>query len=356
MRILATITMMLMLVVVAGCSEKSTTPELTEPVQSVAEEMPADVLEVMEANTPTEFDLAPADGQGGPTWPNIDFSGDYDVYAVTFLWGQFFDMTHQVEPTDWSGTLSVNGVAKVHPRRTIHFEPETDSLLPSDIEAAAAWVSYTGHDFDGINFLVFLDRTVTYITAPTLTFDTEPIVLEYSFDQLVRMDEFHLLDGGNAIGVHARKIWPQRCPGGFLEGTWLKADNSGANGTIEGLWLNMLGEPTGYLSGIFSTDSEGHRIIEGSVSGYVTDHVIAEFKGTWWYDDRRMCITCGQGHGWFRAHFVSADGSERRGRLSGEIGNFHSPTDSELELPIHGVWHDYCPWDHVDTDGRGLRN
>jgi hypothetical protein len=88
------------------------------------------------------------------------------------------------------------------------------------------------------------------------------------------------------------------------------------------------------------------------------DYIICEFRGTWWYDDPRLCPMpiCGTGHGWFRGQFVYADGTNRGGRMFGEIGDFQAPVATALELPFSGIWHDFCGWNppKPNTDDNGL--
>jgi hypothetical protein len=338
-----------------SCSEKATNPPLPEPASPSAGEVPADVAEILETNSPIDLAEAGSDEVNWANWPPPEWVRNSDVYAVTFVWGSLVNaVTPGVPVTDWSGKLWVNGVALVHPRRTINFERGQDSLLTDDEPALAAWVSQTGVDFDGISFLVFLRRDVVYIVAPWLTFETEPIRLEFQFDKLVNLDAFYDIGQGRAVALHARKIWPGRCPGGFTEGKWIKTDMGGMSGTIDGLWRNQLGEPIGYILGQFYTNDNGERVYDGYVTGYILDYIICEFKGTWWYDDPRMCPTCGSGHGWFRGRYVYAGGSNRGGMMFGEIGDFRAPVIDQLGMPFSGIWHDFCAWTPKKPDNAIL--
>lgn len=338
-----------MLLLVAGCSEKATNPPLPAPTAPIAGDVPSDVTQILESNTPTDLDLAPAGELNWTGWPPPDWVRNSDVYAVTFLWGSLANVvTPGVPVTDWSGTLSVNGAALVNPRRTIKFEPGQDSLVATDNPAVAGWVSQTSVDFDGICFFVFLRRDVESFAAPWLTFETAPIRLEFQFDKLVKLDAFYDVGQGRALAVHARQIWPQRCPGGFTEGKWIKADNTGTSGTMDGLWRNLLGQPIGYVRGRFYVNENNENVFDGYVTGYMLDYIICEFKGTWWYDDPRMCPLCGSGHGWFRGRYIYSDGNNRGGMMGGEIGDFRAPVLNDLELPFSGIWHDACPWISVN--------
>ncbi len=340
-----------LLLALAGCSSNNDTPAPTTTiaVEPVVSEAPAEILELLEANTAEGLDLTPGNGSRESTWPGYDLTNDCDVYAVTFLWGQFLGYPGPVvEPTDWSGDLSINGVAHIHPRLTIDFEEGEDWLIEEEEPAYAAWVSQAAMDFDGISFLIFVDRTVVYIVAPWLTFEAGPATLRFEFHDLEKFTALYTFDGGNVLAVHSRKVWPDRCSGGYLEGDWIKDDNTGNSGRFEGLWLNYRGEPEGYLNGQFRTNNDGSREFSGWVSGYFTDHIIAEMKGRWWYDDPSMCITCGQGHGWFRGHFAYANGSGKGGMLAGEFGHMATPGIDAATLPFQGVWRDFCPWHPAD--------
>jgi hypothetical protein len=350
MRLLLSLSVTALLLLLLGCSEQTTSPAPTENVGPTGGETPSEIMGLLETNTPATLEMAPAGDPNWVAWPPFDLIKNSDVYAVTFLWGQ---LTNSVIPgmpvTDWSGRLWVNGVAMVQPRRTINFEPGQDSILIEDVPSEAAWVSETSVDFDGISFMVFLRRDITYIVAPWLTFSTTPIELRFDFGQLIKLDTFLVLPQGNAVAVHARQIWPNRCPGGFLEGRWIKDDNSGATGRLEGLWLNYRSEPEGIITGQFWTNGDGTREYSGWVSGYFLTVIIAEFKGHWWFDDPRMCPLCGAGHGWFRGSFVYANGTNRGGSMVGEFGDFNSPSLTSLEMPFIGLWREFCPWTEVNT-------
>lgn len=337
-----------------SCSEKTTEP-LPESTIPPASEVPAEVAGILESNTQSGIDLASAGELDPSAWPPPEWIRNSDVYAVTFVWGSLVNaVTPGVPVTDWSGKLFVNGVALVNPRRTINFEPGQDSLVATDNPAMAAWVSETGVDFDGICFLVFLRRDTVYIVAPWLTFETAPITLEFQFEKLVKLDAFYNVGQGRAVAVRARKIWPARCPGGFTEGMWIKADNTGMSGKIDGLWRDYLGQPIGYILGQFYINDNGQRVFDGYVTGYMLDYIICEFKGTWWYDDPRMCPSpiCGTGHGWFRGHYVYSDGTNRGGMMAAEVGDFQAPVVSGLELPFTGIWQDFCPWTPQNPGGE----
>ncbi len=355
MRTLLSLTLGAVLLIALGCSDKDSSPIATTPVGPVTTETPGAVMTLLESNTPAELKTVPSVLADWTAWPPFDVVRNSDVYAVTILWGQLSNSLLPGMPvTDWSGKLWVNGVSVVQARRTINFENGQDSLVTEDIPSEVVWVSQTSVDFDGISFLIFLRRDITYIMAPTLHFETTPLSLEFNFGELIKLDKFYVLPQGNAVAVHSRQIWPDRCPGGFMEGKWIQSDLSGASGRIEGLWLNYRGEPEGVITGTFWTNDDGTREYSGSVSGYFLTYVMAEFKGTWWYDDPRMCPMCGTGHGWFKGTFTFVDGTNKGGFMLAEFGDFVSPVASSLEKPFLGVWRQSCPWTPEITDNNGV--
>ena len=353
MRYLLSISVAALLLLIMGCGEQTTSPSPTDTKSPGTGDTPSEIVGLLESNTPESFEMTSTGEPNWVAWPPYDLIKNSDVYAVTFVWGQLSpSMLPGMPVTDWSGRLWVNGVAVVQPRRTIHFDPGQDSILTEDDPAMAAWVSQTSVDFDGISFLVFVRRDIVYIMAPTLHFETPPIKLEFGFGQVAKLDSFYVLPQGNALAVHARQIWPARCPGGFMEGKWIKADNTGSSGRIEGLWLNHCGEPQGYIVGTFWTNSDGTREYSGAVSGYYLTYMIAEFKGRWVYDDPRLCPLpwCGTSHGWFSGRFIYSNGTGLGGVMAGEFGDLLSPAVDPLALQFTGVWQSACPW---PTENRG---
>ncbi len=331
------------LLLAAGCSDQSTSPNLPENPTPTAQEMPASVKELL-----TQYALPDDEAIWYETLSGLDsipyeLIGGCDVYAVTFLWGHLFNDSPPTEDTtDWSGTLSAFGESVVHVRHMIDFEPGQDSVLLHDNPTFAAWISYTTGDFDGLSFLVFFNPNVANAVYPALEFETPQIYLSFSIYQLVRLAAFYQVDNINGVAVHSRRLWQNSCPGGIIEGRWLKDSSFSGSGSFHGYWMNHLGIPVGYLNGIYWTNDDFTRQFSGSVSGLVTDQVIAELEGTWFYDDPRMCPMCGEGHGQFQGTFVYLH-NDRTGSVEGEFGDYSLPPD-DLDMPFIGIWKMDCPW------------
>jgi hypothetical protein len=330
-----------LLLVLSGCSGQPTSPDRSDSVPTILHQVPAEVQKLID-------DFAPAD-DGTPPRSKVTYldpipselTDNCDLFCVTFLWGDLFSDSFSPDTTDWSGTLWVNGEAVVHVRYMIDFEPGQDSVLIHNNPSFAAWLSYTSADFDGLNFLVFLKRDIVYITPPVLTFETAPITLEFDFQQLIKLDAYYQVDNSSGVAVHARKIWPNACQSGSMEGRWIKETNDQSQGYFHGFWKDRWGTPIGYMSGIFWMDDDGMGQFIGSVSGLVTDQVIAEFKGVWFFDDPRLCPICGDDHGFFIGKYTYIEGGT--GRMKGEFG--YPPSPDMTDLPYYGIWHDDCLYD-----------
>ncbi len=349
MKKLSTLLIVCLILTIYGCGQQSTSPVVTNTEPAV-QEIPADIEKVL--------DIYSFDGQNNSRGMafalpfdiiNNDYNGEYDIYAVTFLWGQFFGFPSNIAvATDWTGDLSVNGVADIKVIHKIDFEKDQDYLVENDIPSKAEWVSITNGDFDGLTFIVMIKRGIEYFAPLNLTFNTEPFNLKLPIEKLRFFKGFYLADNYNGVAVFAHKIWHNFCPSGAMKGKWIKEDIAGNNGHFEGIWLDdSQAQPAGIYVGQFWTDDNGNRYFEGSVSGYITDQVIAYLKGQWFYDDPRMCALCGSGHGKFhgRFEFVDRDGW---GYFGGTLG--WGPSVEALELPMGGLWKKRCPM-ISDTDG-----
>ncbi len=330
-----------------GCGDKPAAPSQPQPAVSSPDKIPIVLNRAAERYTvPENGVFVSPDGQPVAT-PSVNLTDPaYDVFAVTFVWGGLSNIPlGNVRTIDWSGSLSVNGVAVIDVVYKIAFEPG-DTVLPHSNPAYVGWISQTSGDFDGLSFLVFLRKDVVYFAEPLLTFDTPPFAISLSFGQLVKYAAYFPVDTANGVAVFARKIWCNLCPGGMIEGSWVKDSTSGNFGTISGAWKDHAGTQIGWISGMFWTAADGTREFSGSVSGYYTDNIIAWLKGTWNYDDPRMCPLCGEGHGWFRGTYENIiDGST--GHLRGEFGDYSLPV-TQRDMPFVGYWQENCPVGNAD--------
>ena len=324
-----------------GCSEKSVTPQADVSSVTNSGAIPESVQKLLvDHSLPAEgpiYDVTFSEIGNDP--PSLTDTS-YDVFSVTLIWGSLpgVSITSSVT-TDWTGSLAVNAEAIVSVVHTIDFEPGQDSLVETNIPSMAAWVSATTGEFDGLSTAVFLKRGNVYITPPVLTFDTQPVTLQFDFNRLVKLEAIYRIDEYNFVAILARQIWPNVCERGTVDGDWVKHGSFSQEGYFSGIWRDFTGNPIGCLAGNYWTDSEGQRLLHGWLSGYITTQIIAELYGTWYYDDPRMCPVCGEGHGRFMAKIVYQDGET--GYLTGEFGDYSIPPADSV-MPFHGKWQKNC--------------
>ena len=344
MKVLVSLLILTVTVVLFGCSDQPTAPVPTGQSEDDInqQDMPTPVEEMLARYAIPENELLRPLRQVDPPMTEFDVARYYDVYAVTCLWGELANTSAQIaDTTDWSGTLWVNGVAVIKVLNEIDFEPGQDSVLGSNIPSSIGWVSQTNGDFDGLTCLVLLRRDIVYITPPVLTFQTEPITLQFYFDKLRCLDAFYPVDNENGVAIHARRIWPTDCPDGLVEGRWIKNGPFESRGVLYGWWMDTHGSALGHLDGTFWVNDDFSREFSATVSGLHTDEVIAELTGTWYYDDQRLCPICGEAHGVFEGTFVYlSDG--HTGTIQGTFGDYSLPPD-DPDMPFSGVWSFDCP-------------
>ncbi|MCH7879570.1 MAG: hypothetical protein IH914_09690 [candidate division Zixibacteria bacterium] len=336
--ILAVIT----LISLAGCDSRTSSPSNSDGSDGrenpLAAPIPGGAQEILDRHTDLTdaswraYELAP---------PDFGLAGDpdslYNVFSITFLWGPLASLGASAPaPLDWSGRLSASVPSAMHVRALIDFDHGQDSLLPRDNKFHLRWVSVTDGDFDGMSILVFVPKHSMLTVIPELFFDTEALQVQWPFSELEKFDAFYPVDNSNGLIIHARKIHPPFCARGKMEGKWIKSNSFDDHGRFEGFWLNDRGDSLGYLSGRYFTTPDNKRVLEGSISGLITDQVIAHLRGTWIYDDPHLCPVCGIGHGLFRGHIKMLN-SGARGVFHGEFGDFSLPPD-DLVMPFSGVW------------------
>jgi hypothetical protein len=352
MKHLSLLTAILLILFVAGCSQNSTAPDQSKNNSTGDQKLPDEAQKILDQYLPESLESQNGEQPAYLDSLPVELIDNCDIYSVTFLWGDIFNSaTPSSDTTDWSGTLSMNADGVVYVFYEIDFESGEDSVLIHNNPTFAAWISLTHNDLDGLSFLVFLPRDVEYFAAPELTFETGPITKSFYFYELADLTAFYPVDTSNGLIVYSRLIWENACPGGAINGTWIKDGWLSDSGSFNGYWLDYLGDTVGIMSGIFwscSTNVRGK--FAGSVSGLVTDQVIFEFEGHWYYDDPRMCPMCGEGHGIFQGQFQNLmDG--RTGYIAGEFGDYSLPPD-DIEMPMNGIWHYHCPWNDVADNSQ----
>ncbi len=271
---------------------------------------------------------------------------EYDIYSVTFLWGHLAPTTAaDAASLDWSGTLSANAEVLIEPWFTILFDEGEDYLVDENDPAMVEWVSACALDIDGISFKVKHKPGNHYTVPPVLIFEAAAITVEVPFSQLDHYIAYYPVSNhGQGVAVLAKRIWDGSCPSGMLKGEWLRDEDNSFKGRFNGLWLDDNGEPIGQYVGHYWQDPDSENfyagVFEGSVSGLVTDEVIAEFHGTWWFDDLRLCPMCGDDRGKFvgRVRWLENDA---KGWMRGGFGDLTAEVGPR-PLPMTGVWKQIC--------------
>ena len=340
MRYFSLLTLLILACLVMGCNQDVTEPSQALGLSNSTAPLPAQIQTTLERQMAT-LQANRSASLIGDQQDAVSLTG-YDVYALIYLWGRLTnaaDMPSQT--TDWTGRLTTNAAGHMVPLTGLFFEEGQDSLVPTNANIHVAWVSFTENDFDGVAALMFVERDAIYITPPTLVFDTGPFFLELPIHELDLFFGYYPVDDVNSVAVHARRIFSNDCPGGLLEGEWVRADIGGLTGTFHGLWLDHDGDPEGYFNCLFWTTSDGNHLFSGQLSGYDTDQVIADLNGIWNYDDYRLCPMCGSSHGWFNGRYVNWDGTPG-GTIEGVFGDYDQPPEENV-LPLSGVRQRDCP-------------
>ena len=320
-----------------GCGE-----ETKPPTSSVPEQPALTISPELEAAMTAKLDELSGTGHLDVSDPRPPLDSNFDYYAIVFVWGTLHpgDVHIAGGPViDWSGKMTFNGVGDINPVHPIDFEPWSDTLIADTISGLVEWKSTTLVEFDGIAGLISHDRRIYYIIEPRLTFTTAPFSIELSLDKLDRYRAIFPIDSTNAVAVMAHRIERRVCAHGQFMGQWVREDTTAFKGAMHGLWLNSDGDSVGRYDGKYLVTDSGESIFEGTISGLVTDDIKGHFKGTWWFDDPRMCPSpeCGTGHGRFvgKLAYIPAG---YVGEIAGEFGDM----TGNKAMPMHGAWRVFC--------------
>jgi hypothetical protein len=338
-RRLAILSIGLFLILAIGCSQKDTAPVAPSGGDQSSGQLPISAQQLL-----AQYGLM-SDGDSWPATmsdPSVvvpdSMDTSFDVYSVTFIWGNFDSLNSAGQATDWSGSLTLNSPGVIAPVNTIGFEQGRDSLLARISPTVLEWVSKTLRDFDGINALVFVKRGVQTFASAELVFATAPYTLHLPIGQMEYFNAFYRIDNFNALAVHAHRMRRPFCPHGLIAGFWTVSDTSRDNGAINAKWLDPQGKPIGSFRGTFWMDMAGRRLLAGKIVD-LRGNPLGLVDGTWFYDDPRMCPLCGVGHGKFMGTIKNPAG-RLLGLMGGEFGDFTVPTPKTL--PLNGVWRINC--------------
>ena len=336
---------LLLVITMLACSQQSTAPDPVADSPDASTQLPQAVQQKVDQYVILDEDILVSMNES--THPGSDLHHDYDVYAVTFLWGTFFPHG-TVTGLSWNGHTGTNAEAHLRLVTAISFERGEDAILDDDLPGVIAWRSFAHNDLDGISFLLYVKRGVDYFVAPHLLFDAEPISFRIPILNLAHHQSFHPVDASNGVAVYARKVRHLPCSHGHVGGEWVFDTADRSQGSFKGRWFDLHGNTRGLLTGLFWTTDDGHMLLSGEVSGVDTDEVIIQLEGFWRFRPHLMnahCLACPTGGEFIaRWKFVNGSGGGKVAALFGDP----SITNDMVQLPFRGAWKQNC--DHVVTD------
>jgi len=340
---------LLLVAALFGCSQQTTAPEPVAQITLEPGEIPAEVQAKLDQYIIADEDALISLSSTDPSLS--DPYSDFDVYAVTYLWGSFFPGS--TSATDWNGRTISNAESAMRVLTTIDFEDGEDVIVDENMPAVIGWRSSTLHDLDGVSFLLFVKRGVVYIAPPTLAFETTPVSFAIPIEALAHHVSFHPAGNGTGVALFARKVRNAPCPHGHLGGSWVFDVNDRTQGTFDGKWFSPDHNAVGYLNGAFQTTPDGDRRFRGEVSGIETDEVFIHVEGIWNHAPHLSsvgCVSCAD-VGYFVGRWKYVDGTGG-GKLAGHFGGPNLSSDTP-ELPFRGVWKQHCDRISGDSDWAG---
>jgi len=225
-----------------------------------------------DADLAAEFDAEDAEY-------NDPFSSDRDVANAergdrkqTFLmitWGNLHrDEALTDQRTNWDGSLTVDpGVLLL--KRVVRFEPH-DRILPRTQRDLIEWESNTGCCIDGIVVKIHPMPTLAAADSSvdssmvTITFDTGPLTVDFTLDQLPGLNRTITLDDGNAVSFQAITVMPNDCPNGFARGRWANHPER-QGGVFNGKWETANGKVMGVIKGHYGKNDAGEKVFFGKM-------------------------------------------------------------------------------------------
>lgn len=296
------------------------------------------------------------------------------MFHFRAVWGRLHFDSMVTTPTNWEGSLTLSrGVEIV--RRTIGFEPMTDSILPRTQLNIIDWASQTTVASDGIAVDLLIprmgptvDTTTTAVVdslgdttfvihvdtipaAPvTLEFKTGPYTRTFTLAELIKLDTIVNLDDSNAIAFSAFRVDHIACPRGFLTGVW--GFDSTGTGTFRGTWMSKRGLIVGSLDGHFKVDSLGDSLFFGKwidMSGAFQGLL----RGSWGLHPNEHASERGhiRGGGWFSGHIFDANANPI-GELAGKFKGINTTTAGFFQ----GRWKINCAGLFGDREDDGMED
>jgi len=231
--------------------------------------------------------------------PELGSVSDHGLFLM-ITWGNLHRDAAIAHLTDWSGSLSIDPGAIVL-KRTIRFEAN-DRIIPRTQREVLAWESTTGWGMDGILVRIIprlSDTSVDVAVDPEntiITFQTDPVKVDFTLAQLPGLHRVITLDDGNAVAFSAVKLPPVPCPHGFLRGAWHNNPER-PGGEFFGRWATADGEIKGFLKGIYGVNDDGQKVFFGKMIDR-TGRFQGIMRGRWGNHP------ADEHGGWFAGHWV----------------------------------------------------
>lgn len=230
---------------------------------------------------------------------------DFAELSVTVLWGKLRPEPREMDITDWSGGLHVDGAA-IAAVRPIRFEAR-DALRRGEDRSSVAWVSHTTAHHDGVQVLLRVPLSPAARTGG-LSLRTAAFSVQIPMAELTHLER--VVDvGDNKVAINTFLVQPDDCATGALRGHW-GAPNARGVGTLLGRWMSSNGAVQGHLRGVYGARRNGEQVFfakviaaDGRFIGRLAGHYEAgSFEGRW--------ITRGDHHGAVRGNYQrAADGT-----------------------------------------------
>ena len=302
----------------AGCSEKSTSPKIDTESTYSEYYLDFDLQSLADSALVLEEEplYNPPVQNSDPTLLPV---GQYDRYCVEIIWGCLDNTSHvQPEEMNWSGALLAGFEGAIFPASLIDFEEGQDSLLMVNTVNMVPWVSKTNGDFDGIVFDVYYCTNVSYFAAPQLYFKTLAYEHSWYVEELDGLEEVYQVDNDHQVSIKAKKVSDGDCPEGRLAGKWIHKDRN--TGFFYGKWMTEFCSVTGYLFGKFWTEDNGDRLFKGYWLG-LSRCLQGYFDGKWEYSEDPAVSVASYCYpkGYFKGRFTDRN-SNYIGHLEGKFG------------------------------------
>ena len=265
-RLLQFLVPVLLLTIVAGCSDSGTKSNNTDNNLTddfggykPTNESPAfgdPTIMSMNADVDAEDEIG-----SSSLVDSLNNAPNRNIYSVELAWGHLQYDSSETAVTDWSGSLSVKRGAIVA-IRLIGFEAGDHIVRPRNSAKELQWVSHTREHFDGMLVYVYDPRVADSAAPNGLTFATTPFTRTFEMSELDSISEIVNV-GSNQFSINAFKVERLECGEGFLDGKWMRNADDDKQGKFMGRWISKDGVLWGHFKGHFGVREDGSHLLFG---------------------------------------------------------------------------------------------